>query len=146
MTNETERSVELERQSKGRYLATNVRGGTLPIGSGEDDTFTPVELLLAAIAACSAIDVDFITSKRSEPDSFGARARGDKGKDAAQGNVMTDLEIDFDVDFPDDEDGRRAEGVLERAVRQSHDRLCTVSRTVESGTAVAPLLRGKRLR
>lgn len=143
MSNETERSVEIERQSKGHYRATNVRGGTLPIGSGEDDTFTPVELLLAAIAACSAIDVDFITSKRSEPDTFRVRARGDKVKDAQQGNVMTDLEIDFAVDFPDNEDGQRAESVLARSVRQSHDRLCTVSRTVEAGSPVSTRLRSE---
>lgn len=145
MTNETERSVDIERQDRGHYLATNVRGGTLPIGSGDDDTFTPVELLLAAIAACSAIDVDFITSKRAEPDTFRVRARGDKSKDSAQGNVLTDLEIDFDVAFPDDEDGQRAESVLARAVRQSHDRLCTVSRTVETGTPVTARLRSEEV-
>ena len=44
------RSVRLERTAAGRYAVTNVRGGTLTLGRGDDDTFTPVEALLAAIA------------------------------------------------------------------------------------------------
>jgi hypothetical protein len=31
---------------------------------------TPVDLLLAAIGACTAIDVDILTSRRSEPEVF----------------------------------------------------------------------------
>ena len=48
------KSVELTRLRKARYLATNQRGGTLEIGEGDDATFSPVELLLAALAACTA--------------------------------------------------------------------------------------------
>ncbi len=44
--------------------------------------------------------------------------------------------MEFDVEFADDEDGRTAHEVLPRAVRQSHERLCTVSRTVEIGSPV----------
>ncbi len=46
------------------------------------------------------------------------------------------------VRFPDTDGGRAAEAVLERAVGASHDRLCTVTRTVEVGTAVTSTLRG----
>lgn len=142
--NPNERAIELERTSLGRHLATNRRGGTLAIGSGEDDDFTPVELLLAAIAACSAIDVDFITSRRAEPETFTVRASGDKVRDDS-GSRMTELALDFKVSFADDEPGQAAESVLERSVRQSHDRLCTVSRTIEVGTPVAMAIRGAAL-
>lgn len=130
MDEDNERHVELQRQSKGRYQVTNARGGSISIGTGDDVDFTPVELLLAAIGGCSAIDVDFITSKRSEPDEFTVRAAGEKIRDES-GNRMDTLTLDFTVRFPDDENGRNAQGVLSRAVQQSHDRLCTVSRTVE---------------
>jgi len=40
------------------------------------------------------------------------------------------------VRFPDDEGGDAARALLPEAVNRSHDRLCTVSRTVELGTAV----------
>ena len=53
-----------------------------------------------------------------------------------QGNRMTNLTLTFDIAFPDDEGGQAAYDVLPRAVQQSHDRLCTVSRTVEVGTPI----------
>ncbi len=126
---DTLRSIELTRIGEGRYKATNRRGGALPVGSGEDPDFTPVELLLAAIAGCSAIDVDLITGKRATPTSFDVHAEGDKIRDD-DGNHMVNLKLVFDVVFGDDEAGDAARSVLQRAIEQSRDRLCTVSRTV----------------
>jgi putative redox protein len=140
MTDETLRAIDLTRLEKGRYEATNARGGRLVLGQGGDDeSFSPVELLLVAIAGCSAIDVDFITAKRAEPTRFDVRMTGDKIRDE-QGNRMTNLTVTFDVAFADDEAGRAAYDVLPRAVQQSHDRLCTVSRTVEVGTPVETVI------
>lgn len=136
------RAVSLHRQRSGHYLATNARGGTIAIGSGSDERFTPVELLLAAIAGCSAVDVDLITGKRSEPETFAATASGTKVNDRL-GNRLIDLLLDFDISFPDDEGGRQATEVLERAIRQSHRRLCTVGRTVETGTPITAALHGQ---
>jgi len=135
MSEDTLRTVDLRRLGRGRYVAMNVRGGRLAIGNGEDADFTPVELLLAAIAGCSAADVDYITSKRSEPDRFDVAMSGDKVRDGS-GNHMTNLRLVFDICFPADEGGVAAQGVLPRAVAQSHDRLCTVSRTVELGAPI----------
>jgi putative redox protein len=136
MSEESMRRVGLTRLAKGRYQATNSRGGTLVLGSGDDDaTFTPVELLLTAIAGCSAADVDFITSKRAEPVRFEVRMSGDKVRDG-DGNHLQNLTLVFDIGFPDGEAGDAAREVLPRAMTQSHDRLCTVSRTVELGTPV----------
>ncbi|MBO0840314.1 MAG: OsmC family protein [Sciscionella sp.] len=138
MGEHSERSVLVTRTALGRYQATNTRGGVIDFGTGEDadDDFTPVELLLVALAGCSAADVDFITVKRAEPTSFTVSARGDKIRDE-QGNRLVDLRLVFDVRFADDEAGEAARAVLPRALAQSHDRLCTVSRTVELGTAVS---------
>lgn len=130
------RRVSMTRTSLGHYEATNVRGGTISIGSGESADFTPVELLLAAIAGCSAVDVDHITSRRAEPIEFEAAAEGEKTSDAERGNHMTDLVVTFTVRFPEGEEGDRARDMLPKAVEMSHDRLCTVSRTVSLGTAV----------
>lgn len=132
---ETLRSIDLTRIGEGRYKATNSRGGVLPIGSGEDPDFTPVELLLAALAGCSAIDVDAITGKRAQPTSFAVRAEGDKVRDD-HGNHMTNLHITFDVTFPEGEGGDAAREFLPRAIEMSRDRLCTVSRTVALPTDV----------
>src|SRR6187455_1999763 len=136
MSDNTLRSIEMTRLAKGRYEATNSRGGRLVLGQGgSGEEFSPVELLLVAIAGCSAIDVDFIVAKRAEPTRLDVRMSGHKIRDEL-GNRLTDLVLSFDVEFPDDEAGRAAYDVLPRAVQQSHDRLCTVSRTVEVGTPV----------
>src|SRR3546814_18812344 len=77
--NETLRSVDLQRIGVARYKAVNSRGGVLPIGSGEDPDFTPVELPLAAIAGRSDNDVDLLQNKRATPDAVSVRASGDHG-------------------------------------------------------------------
>jgi uncharacterized OsmC-like protein len=140
MGDDTLRSVQFERTANSRYEVRNTRGGTLSVGSGQDADFTPVELLLAAIGTCSAIDVDIVTSRRAEPTEFTAVVRGDKIRDAEEGNRMENLAVEFIIRFPEGEDGDKAREALPRAVKMSHDRLCTVSRTVELGTPVSTTL------
>ncbi|WP_018786803.1 OsmC family protein [Micromonospora sp. CNB394] len=137
MSDDTFRSVEIERTSVGRYVVRNARGGELSMGAGEDATFTPVELLLAALGGCTAVDVDHVTSRRAEPTGFAVSVSGDKIRDPEAGNRMENLTVTFAVTFPAGADGDRAREALPRSLRQSHDRLCTVSRTVELGTPVS---------
>jgi putative redox protein len=136
MSDSTLRSVSMERTALGRYLVHNVRGGTMSIGEGDGTDFTPVELLLVAIGACTAIDVDYITSKRAEPTELSVAVTGDKIRSAEQGNHLENLAVTFTVSFPEGEGGDAARAVLPTAVQRSHDRLCTVTRTVEAGTPV----------
>jgi len=130
------RSVTMTRSEKGTYLVTNIRGGTLSVGGGgESADFTPVELFLTSMAACSATDVDYITSRLAEPVSFDVIAEGEKLRDGVE-NHLGDIEITFTVRFPAGEEGDRARDRLPKAIAQSRDRLCTVSRTVQRGAAV----------
>jgi uncharacterized OsmC-like protein len=129
------RAISMERVEKGVFEVTNARGGTMRIGGGDSADFTPVELLLTAIAGCSAVDVDFITVKRAEPETFHVEATGEKVRDD-NGNHLEDLRVRFAVTFPEGEAGDRAREMLPKAVAMSHDRLCTVSRTVELGTPI----------
>jgi putative redox protein len=136
-TDSAHRSVRLERVQTGRYTATNARGGQISVSSaGDTDTdFTPVELLLVAMGGCTAADVDFLTSRRAEPDRFEVLVDAEKVRDE-HGNHLTDLVITFRVSFPDGEAGDKARAILPDAVQKSHDRLCTVSRTIELGTPI----------
>jgi uncharacterized OsmC-like protein len=136
MADDTQRSVTLQRTSLGQYEVRNARGGAMTIGVGDGTDFTPVELLLAALGGCTGADVDHITSKRAEPDSFVVQVTGDKVRDEAGGNRLVNLAIELRVTFPEGAGGDAAREALPRAARMSHDRLCTVSRTVELGTAV----------
>lgn len=127
--------MTIDRLDEGVYLARNARGAQLRFGSRADDAFSPVELLLAAIAGCSAVDVDVVTGRRSAADTFRARVDAETVRDGS-GNRLTDVTLTFSVTFPPGPDGDAARAILPRAVRTSHDRTCTVSRTVEAGTPV----------
>jgi putative redox protein len=142
MSGDSRRTVQLSRLGRHHFQATNSRGGTLSFGSSHRREFTPVELLLVAIAGCTAMDVDAITVKRSEPAHFEVTCSGHYTR-SVHGNHITDIQVDFDVEFPDSESGRAAADALEIAIRKSHDRLCTVTRTVELATPVGARLRGE---
>lgn len=134
-TDDNHRSVGIARIAPGAFRATNSRGGTLDFGSGDSDQFTPVELLLTAIGGCSGIDVDILTSRRAEPDSFEVTVEADKVRDE-EGNHLAGVLMTFRLTFPTGNAGDAARDVLPQAVRRSHERLCTVSRTVELATPV----------
>jgi putative redox protein len=135
MAEDSVRTVEITRLGLGSYEAVNPRGGRIRFGAAGED-FTPVELLLAAIAGCTAADVDYITVKRSEPSEFRVEMSGTKVRDT-EGNRLEDLRMTLEVTFPEGEAGDAARAALPTAVERSHDRLCTVSRSVERGTPVS---------
>lgn len=136
MSDETLRQLDLTQIGAGRYKAVNARGGVLPMGPGGDDPdFTPVELMLAALAGCTAIDVGLITGKRAAPDSFGVHVQGHKVRDD-DGSHLVDVEVTVSIRFPEGEAGDEAREVLPRALRQTGDRLCTVGRTLQLGTSI----------
>ena len=96
---------------------------------------SPVELLLAAVAGCSAVDVDVVTSRRAEPELFDVHVDGTRiNEDGA--SRLSDVDVEFSLRFSDTEAGRQAQSMIERLVRISHEKDCTVSRTVENPTTV----------
>ncbi len=130
------RSVTLTRIEKGMYEVRNSRGGTIRCGGGgESEEFTPVELFLTAMAGCTGSDVDWMTSRLAEPEVYELVAEAEKTKDD-DGNHLDDILVTFRVRFPEGEDGDRARDRLPSAMERSHDRLCTVTRTVIRGTPV----------
>jgi uncharacterized OsmC-like protein len=135
-TDSAHRTVTIERIANGRFAVTNSRGGRIAFGTGSDADFTPTELLLAAIGGCTAIDVDIVTSRRAAPEAFEVRVDGDKVRDSG-GSHLTGIEVTFRIRFPGGELGDEARALLPDVVQKSHDRLCTVGRTVEIGTPIA---------
>ena len=139
MAQDGHRQVSIARVAPGKYTVTKEQGGTIQVGTGSEGEFTPVELLLAAIGACTAIDVDILTSRRAEPTSFTIEVGAEKIRDE-RGSRLQDIEVTFRVSFPEGEGGDAARNLLPGAVRRSHDSLCTVSRTVEVGTPVTDVI------
>jgi putative redox protein len=134
-TDSVHRSVTVERIANGVFMARNSRGGRITFGTGGSTDFTPTELLLAAIGGCTSIDVDILTSRRAEPEHFEVQVDAEKVRDA-DGNRLTDIAVTFRIAFPVGDAGDAARAVLPDAVRQSHDRLCTVGRTIELASPI----------
>jgi putative redox protein len=132
----THRTLTVERVAAGQFEAVNSRGGRIVFGTGADGSFTPTELLLIAIGGCTAIDVDIITGRRAEPESFEIVVDADKVRDEG-GNHLANIEITYRIRFPAGAAGDEARAVLPDAVGRSHERLCTVGRTVELPTPIA---------
>jgi putative redox protein len=130
------RNLSVERVAAGRFAAVNSRGGRIAFGTGDGEEFTPTELLLVAIGGCTAIDIDILASRRAEPETFEIAVDADKVRDE-NGNHLANVEITYRITFPAGEAGDKARAILPEAVRQSHDRLCTVGRTVELPTPIA---------
>lgn len=132
---ENYRQTKIERIDRLRYRAYGANGATLDFGVSEG-LLTPVELLLAAIAGCSSVDVDAGTSRRSTPEVFEVLASALKQNE--DGAVrLDDVEVDFDVRFPADEQGAKAQKMVDRLIQLSEQKDCTVSRTVEHPTNVS---------
>lgn len=126
----------MRRVSSTKFAISNDRGGELIVGMGDGTEFTPVDLLLAAIGACTAIDVDILTSRRAEPESFTVAVDAEKIRDE-HGNRLRDIVVTFSATFPTSAGGDEARAIMPDIVRKSHDKLCTVGRTVELGTPIA---------
>ncbi len=127
------REVTVERLGAG-FVARNAEGNSLEFGDTAAGQLNPIEMLLAAIGGCAAIDVVTLTDRRAETTTFQVTIGADKLRDELH-NHLGPVDVRFDVRFdgPGKED---AESVLPNAVRMAQDRLCTVSRTVSLGTPV----------
>lgn len=135
MTDPDHRWVTLDRVDEGIYVARNARGHELRFGSNDPDGFTPVEVFLASIAACTAVDIDVVTGRRSPAEEFQARMDAHYQRDES-GNRLTDIRLTFHVTFPEGEAGDAARAILPKVAQTSHDKTCTVSRTIEIGTPI----------
>lgn len=134
MTEISPRKVTMTRESEGVYTATNEAGDSLTFGRGEG-LLSPIELLLAAIAGCSSIDVDAMTSRRTEPTKFDVTATADKVEENG-GSVLDNIAVEWDLAFPEGDAGDKARARVGAALKSAHEKTCTVSRTVEAGVAI----------
>lgn len=134
MTNERKTTkVTLTRLGQGHYLVRNSRDTLIEVATS-GPAFRPGELFLAALAACPSVDVDHMTSRRADAEVFEVTSSGHKSTEG--GNHYEDLTVTFRLRFPDGQDGDAARARIPAAVKASHERECTVSRTVEAGTPV----------
>lgn len=133
--------VETTRDGYRQWTARNARGAEVRIAAADDDSaqpsFTPVELLLAALGGCGGLVIDR-TARAVEHDGLRivVESIAADGDDARLAGVQVKYELGLD---PDGNGGKAAE-VFARGVRLTHEKYCTVSRTVEHGARLEAIL------
>jgi len=129
------RQITLTREAEGVYLARNAGGAEYRFGHNVDGALSSVELLMVAIAGCSSTDLDMMTSRRAEPTKFDVTVNADKVGGTSPA-FLRDIEVLFDVAFPEGEDGDKARARVGAALKAAEEKTCTVSRTVSQGSPV----------
>jgi uncharacterized OsmC-like protein len=132
--------VEVSRSGEHRFVATNERGASVEIGrDGAEGAFTPGELLLAAVAGCSAVTSENLLIRRlGEHASLTVRA--DRTKNPEDEHKFAAIQAAFDVDLSAIPEDDRAK--LVAAVERAVEKYCTVSRSVEESTPIELSLPG----
>lgn len=131
----TDMQVTLTREAQGVYLARNAAGAEYRFGYNVDNALSSIELLMVAIAGCSATDLDMMTSRRAEPIKFDATVDAQKVAGSSPA-FLRNIEVLFDVAFPEGEDGDKARARIGAALKAAEEKTCTVSRTVSHGSPV----------
>ena len=132
--------VEVTRSGEHRFVATNERGASVEIGrDGAEGAFTPGELLLAAVAGCSAVTSENLLVRRLGEDAP-MTVRADRTKNPEDEHKFAAIEAAFDVDLAAIPENDRAK--LVEAVERAIERYCTVSRSVTESTPITLTLPG----
>jgi uncharacterized OsmC-like protein len=123
----------VERTGVRRYTGRSSRGAEVLIGSEDvEGVFTPGELMKIALAACSGMASD-APLRRRLGDDYDATLRVSGAADREH-EVYPLLEESLELDLSglNEDDKARLLTVVERAI----DQVCTVGRTLKTGTTV----------
>jgi uncharacterized OsmC-like protein len=123
----------VERTGRRRYTGHSSRGAEVLVGSEDvDGVFTPGELMKIALAACSGMSSDHPLARRLGDDyQATVRVSGDADREQERYPLLQEA-LEIDLSGLDDAEKARVLTVVQRAV----DQVCTVGRTLKSGTKV----------
>jgi uncharacterized OsmC-like protein len=123
----------VERTGTRRYTGHSSRGAQVLVGSEDvEGVFTPGELLKIALAACSGMSSDQPLARRLGDDYQAVvRVSGDADRDEEIYPLLSET-LELDLSGLSEEEKDRVLVVVQRAV----DLVCTVGRTLKSGTKV----------
>ncbi|HXA11189.1 MAG TPA: OsmC family protein [Mycobacterium sp.] len=123
----------VERTGVRRYTGRSSRGAEVLVGSEDvEGVFTPGELMKIALAACTGMSSDHPLARRLG-DDYAATVRVSGAADR-DNEIYPLLEESLEVDMSGltEDEVARLVTVVNRAV----DQVCTVGRTLRSGTTV----------
>uniref|UniRef100_A0A5Q5BIH6 OsmC-like protein n=3 Tax=Mycobacteriaceae TaxID=1762 RepID=A0A5Q5BIH6_MYCSS len=123
----------VERTGVRRYTGRSSRGAEVLVGSEDvEGVFTPGELMKIALAACSGMSSDQPLRRRLG-DDYPATIRVAGPADREQERYpLLEESLEIDLTGLSDAEVARLLTVVERAI----DQVCTVGRTLKSGTKV----------
>ncbi|MBQ0926515.1 MULTISPECIES: OsmC family protein [Saccharopolyspora] len=124
--------VEVTRTGEHTFTATNSRGAEVAVGrDGAPGAFTPGELLLAAVAACSVVTSENLFVRRIGEDAR-LVARADRTKNPEDEHKFAEIQVALEAEL----DGVENRDKLLDAVQRAIEKYCTVSRSVEESTPI----------
>ena len=126
-----QRSTTLRHEGGMRFAAETGTGRRLTFGNEADkNELSPVETVLAALAACSAMDVvSILEKKRQVVDTYEIDVRGEQRDDYPQ--VYTRIDVTHIV-----EGTVVLEAAVRRAVELSASKYCPVNAMISAGATV----------
>jgi putative redox protein len=119
-----------------QFVATDSSGHSIVTDStkttgGEGSGFTPLQLLLAALGACTGIDVvDILRKQRQEVDDVDIIVSGERVKDPPR--VYSGIHVEYRL-----KGKGLSEKAVERAIRLSEDKYCSVGAMLRAKAQVS---------
>ncbi len=125
------REVIAEWKGETSFIGRNPAGGTVQMGKIEDKPgISPMELLLAALAGCTGMDIASILTKQRQPIvDLKVQVRGKKASDYPM--VFTEFEVTYLV-WGEGVDAR----AVERAIQLSEEKYCCVGIMLQKAAPV----------
>ena len=127
----TLKSVELRHDGGMRFAAMPSSGHALDFDDRESNRGgSPVETILAALGACTAMDVVSIAGKKRQPiDEYRIHVRGSQRDEYPQ--VFTEIDVTHEVSGRDLD-----EAAIRRCIELSAMKYCPVSAMLSAGATV----------
>lgn len=123
----------VERTGTRRYTGYSTRGAHVLVGSEDiEGVFTPGELLKIALAACSGMASDQPLARRLGDDYRAVVKVGGAADRDQERYPLLEETLELDLSGLSEDEQARVQMVVQRAV----DLVCTVGRTLKSGTTV----------
>ena len=121
----------IEHVGDGNFRASTGTDRRVDFGDAEQGYLSPVETVLVALGACSAMDVIAIaTKKRQAVESYRIHVRGDQRSEYPQ--VFTEIEVIHEVSGPN-----LSQAAIRRSIELSATKYCPVNAMISAGaTAV----------
>jgi putative redox protein len=119
-----------------RFVATDSQGHSIVTDStktagGEGSGFTPLQLLLAALGACTGIDVvDILRKQRQEIDDVEISVSGERVKEPPR--VYSRIHVQYRIKGKD-----ISERAVKRAIQLSEEKYCSVGAMLRAKAQVS---------